>query len=161
MEDVYGYVPMVVYTLLLGTILCSIFVVLLSFVNPAYRFYFKRLSLVYFAVAALSFAGAFADITGEGMTTRIHGFELLSGIVSRRGVVVQKQPLAIGAFMSAILGFGLAFLKRKTGSILTAIMGLSGIFMLWLLSYRIQNEYAFVSFPTFLPQKPAPAGLRQ
>lgn len=111
---------------------------------------FKKFSPAIFGIAIICFFLPFINVTcsGEKVAT-LTGIQLVTGTTIEQPSMfgekkqvrkVEGEPLAILAFLSAIVGLGLSFLKSRKSSIAPAIMGIAGLILLLLLKAKLDND---------------------
>lgn len=131
----------------------------------------RKISPAIFGVALICFFLPFVNVSCGGQkVASFTGIQLVTGTtIKQPGMFEQKQtqklkrePLAICAFLSVIVGLGLSLLKTKKSPIVTAIIGGIGAVMLLLLKSKMDNdvlnqtggmvqlEYTFGFWLTFL-----------
>lgn len=103
----------------------------------------KKVSPAIFALAALFFFLPFVTVSCSGHeVATISGAGLLTGVKVPAGGTTDPYPLAIILIIPAICGmiFGLAFLKNKKASLISAITAVAGLLATFALKFLIDHE---------------------
>lgn len=109
----------------------------------------KVISPAIYGIALICFFLPFIDVSCSGQKIgSFTGIQLVTGITIEQSVMweegraqkVDREPLAIAAFISAFMGLGLSFIKSRKSSIAPAVMGAAGVILLLLLKSKIDSE---------------------
>lgn len=106
----------------------------------------RKISPAIFGIALIMFFLPWINVScgGERAAT-FSGIQLVTGTtiknpIENRTDKVKGEPLAIFALLVVIVGFGVSFLKDKSGAIGPAIAGGVGAIILLMLKYKLDNE---------------------
>lgn len=106
----------------------------------------RRFSPAIFGIALIMFFLPWINVScgGERVAT-FTGIQLVTGTtiknpIENRTEKVNGEPLAIFALLIVIVGFGLSFLKDKSGTIGSAAVGGIGAIILLILKSKLDNE---------------------
>ena len=110
----------------------------------------KRFSPAIFGVVLICFFLPFISVScGAQKVVTLSGVQLVTGTTieqpdlfgeGQQAETMDGEPLAILAFLSAVAGLGLSFLKGRKVAIAPAVSGAAGSVLLLLLKSRIDNE---------------------
>lgn len=115
----------------------------------------RKLSLAIFGLIFICFFLPFANVSCEGhRVATLTGMQLVTGATIKQPELpsmfgeksqaeaekVEREPLAILALLSAVVGLGLSFLKGRTSLIASAITGVVGLIFLLLLKTKLSND---------------------
>ncbi|MBL7209075.1 MAG: zinc-ribbon domain-containing protein [Dehalococcoidia bacterium] len=110
----------------------------------------KRFSPAIFAIALICFFLPFITVSCGGQkVATLTGVQLVTGTAieqpdlfgeGQQAETLDGEPLAILAFLSAVAGLGLSFIKGRKIVIAPAISGVAGSILLLLLKSKIDNE---------------------
>jgi len=111
----------------------------------------KKFSPAIYGLVLICFFLPFTHIScaGEKVAT-LTGVQLVTGTTiegppsafgeKEKSEKVEPEPLAILTLITAIIGFGVSFLKDRKSTLLTALIGGFGLISLLLLKSKIDNE---------------------
>jgi len=109
----------------------------------------RKISPAIFGIALICFLLPWVNVSCQGQrVASFSGFQLVTGTTIEEPVMfgpkkerkIKSEPFAILALLATIAGLGVGFLKGKTGSSGTAVIGGVGIIMLLLLKSKLDNE---------------------